>query len=64
MELNKERELQDLTHGSNEIKTILSEDALRQLSKSLMRLIPNNVENLEEGAFAYGICRQAEEDYY
>lgn len=57
MELNKKRELQDLTHGSNEIKTILSEDALRQLSKSLMRLIPNNVENLEEGAFAYGIYR-------
>lgn len=63
MELNREREPQDLVNGSNENKAILSEDSLRQLSKSLTGLIPNNVDVLEEGVIAYGIRRQAEEDY-
>lgn len=44
-------------------KAILSEDSLRQLSKSLTGLIPNNVDVLEEGVIEYGIRHQAEEDY-
>lgn len=53
MELNDERELRGTTDGSNE--TTLSEDALRQLSKSLTVLIPKNVDNFEDGAFGYKI---------
>lgn len=61
---NKEREPQDLIKGGNENKAILSEDALRQLSKSLTVLIPNkNVDSLEEDAFAYRLRCHAEEDY-
>ena len=63
MELNREREPQNLINGSNGNKAILSEDSLRQLSKSLTGLIPNNVDVLEEGVIAYGIRHQAEEDY-
>lgn len=63
MELNKVRELQDHINGSDEIGAILSEDALRQLSKSLTALIPENVDSLGENTFAYGFCRQGEEDY-
>ena len=61
---NKEREPQDLIKGSNENKAILSEDAMRQLSKSLTVLIPNkNVDSLKEDAFAYGLWCHVEEDY-
>ena len=64
MELYREREPQDLINGSNEIKAVLSEDALRQLSKSLTGLIPNNHVNcLEEGSFMYVIRRRAQENY-
>lgn len=63
MELNREREPQDLINSSNENKAILSEDSLRQLSKSLTGLIPNNVDVLEESVIAYEIRHQAEEDY-
>ena len=63
MEFSKECEPQDLISGSNDNRTVLSEDALRQLSKSLTGLIPNNVDSPEKGAFAYGFYRQAEEDY-
>ncbi len=63
MEVNNEPEPQDLINGSMENGAILSEDALRQLSKSLTRLIPSNVDSLEDGAFAYGFHRQDREDY-
>lgn len=64
MELYREREPQDLINGSNEVKAVLSEDALRQLSKSLIRLIPNSHVNcLEEGSFMYGIRRRPRENY-
>lgn len=53
MELSKERQLPDLTNGSNEKKVILSEDALRQMSKNVTGFIPNNVESPDESAFAY-----------
>lgn len=57
MQLNEERELRDLINGGNENRAILSEHALRQLSKSLTGLIPDNVDNLEEDAFAYRFRR-------
>lgn len=50
MELNDEREPRGT---SNEIT--LSEDALRQLSKSLTVLIPRNADSLEDGAFGYKV---------
>ena len=59
----EECEPQTHINGSDEIGAILSEDALRQLSKSLTALVPENVDSLEEGAFAYGFRRQGEEDY-
>ena len=53
---------QQRTNGSNENETVLSEDALRQLSKSLTGFIQKNVDDLEQGAFTYGHCLQAEEE--
>lgn len=63
MELNNEREPQETTNGSNEDGTTLSEHALRQLSKSLMTLIPNNVDSLEDDAFGYKFHRPTEGEY-
>lgn len=51
MELNNEREPQGTTNRSNEESTTLSEGTLRRLSKSLMVLIPNNVDSLDEDVF-------------
>lgn len=62
MELNKEREPRGLINGSNE-KPLLSEDALRQLSKSLTALIPDKFDSLEEDDFTYGFRKQTGEDY-
>ena len=61
MKLNNEREPQGTTNGSNEESTILSEGALRQLSKSLMVIIPNDVDSLEEDVFGFGFRRQAKD---
>lgn len=58
MELNKECGSQDHINGSDGNKAILSEDALRELSKSLAVLIPKDAERLEESALAYGSRRQ------
>ena len=56
MEFTDECEPQDLINGSKENRAILSEDALRQLSKSFTKLIPNDVvSNLGEDAFSYGL---------
>ena len=54
MELKKKSELQDHINGTDEDKAILSEDALRKLSKSLTAFISKNVDSLEESAIAYG----------
>lgn len=62
MELNKKCEIQDHTNGTDEYKAILSEDALRKLSKSLTALIPKHVDSLEENTFAYGVRPQAEKE--
>ena len=63
METNHECEPKDLISGSNEIRAILSEDALRQLSRSVTKLIPNDVDNLGEDIFAYGLLNWIIEDY-
>ena len=60
MELSKERQLPDLT---NEKKVILSEDALRQMSKNVTGFIPNNVESPDDSAFAYEYHCQVQVDY-
>ena len=53
MELNKDFELQSRMSGSVNKKAVLSEDTLRQLSKSLTKVFPNNVDNLEDVEIAY-----------
>ena len=53
MDLNKERAIQAHINGSDGNKAILSEDALRELSKSLAVLVPKDVDRLEESAIAY-----------
>ena len=58
MELNKERGFQDHINGSDGNKAILSEHALRELSRSLTVLIPKDVDRLEKSAVAYGSRRQ------
>ena len=63
MNSHKEPQPQDPINGSKKEEAILSEDALRQLSKSLTRLIPNDVEIVEKNAFAYGFHKQTEEDH-
>ena len=63
MELNKEREPRSLINGSNENKPLLSEDALRQMSKSLTAFIPNKLDRLEEDGLRYGFRKQTGEDY-
>ena len=60
MGLGEESELQDPIDGGKENKTILSEHALRQLSKTLPGHIPNNAGHLEEAAFRYDSCCKAE----
>ena len=59
MDVNKEREILDLIDNTSENKAILSEDALRQLSKSLTKLIPKTVESRGDSVFAYGFPAQA-----
>ena len=63
MEARKEYEPQNLIDGSNENKALLSEDALRLLSKSLTGLIPNNIDSVENGAFAYAFHKQTGEGH-
>ena len=63
MELNKEREPRGLINGSSENKPLLSEDALRQMSKSLTALIPDKLDGLEEDGMRYGFRKQTGEDY-
>ena len=58
MEIDKECKSQDLINGSGENRAILSVDALRQLSKSFTKLIPNDVSSLGEGGFAYGLHKR------
>lgn len=60
MGLSEEGELQDLTDGGKENKTIFSEHALRQLSKTLPGHIPINADRLDEAAYTYDSCRKAE----
>ena len=60
MGLGEEVQLQDLIDGGKGEKTILSEHALRQLSKTLPGHIPNNADRLEEAAFRYDTCCKAE----
>ena len=60
MGLSEEGELQDLIDGGQENRTIFSEHALRQLSKTLPGHIPNNADRLEEAAFTYDSCRKPE----
>ena len=60
MGLGEEGEFQDLIDGGKEDKTILSEHALRQLSKNLAGHIPNDADRLEETAFRYDTCHKAE----
>lgn len=60
MEPKEECEVQDHINGTDEAIAILSEDALRKLSKSLTAVIPKNVDSLEESTFAYGVRPQAE----
>ena len=60
MGLGEEGEVQDLIDGGKEKKTVLSEHALRQLSKTLPRHIPNNADRLEEAAFRCDTCCKAE----
>ena len=58
MEIKEECKPQDLINGSKENRAILSQDALRQLSKSFTKLIPNNVSSLGKDAFAYGLHKR------
>ena len=60
MRLSEEGELQDLIDGGKENRTIFSEHALRQLSKTLPGHIPNNADLLEEAAITYESCRKPE----
>ena len=56
MENKEECRPHDLINGSKENRAILSEDALRQLSKSFTKLIPNDVvSSLHEDVFLYGL---------
>ena len=63
MQPNRELEPRGLIDDSVENETILSEDALHQLGKSLTKFFPSNVDDLEEGALTYGFDRQAGERY-
>ena len=54
---------QDLIDGNNENEALLSEDALRLLSKSLTGLIPNNVDSVEDDALAYAFHKQTGEGH-
>ena len=58
MEINQESKPQDLINGSKKNGAILSQHALRQLSKSFTKLIPNNVSSLDEDTFAYGLHKR------
>ena len=58
MEIKEECKPQDLINGSKENRAILSQDALRQLSKSFTKLIPNKISSLGEDAFAYGLHKR------
>ena len=62
MGFGEEGELQDqdFIDGGKKNQTVLSEHALRQLSKSLSEHIPNNADRLDEAAFRYDTCCKAE----
>ena len=60
MAFGKEGELQDLVDDGKNNNPILSEHALRQLSKTLPEHIPNSVDSLDEAAFRYDTCCKAE----
>ena len=62
MEAEEEPEPQEIINSSNGIITVLSEDALRQLSKSLTKIISNDVNGLENGVVAYGLQKRTPED--
>ena len=64
MDINEECEPQDLINGRKENRAILSVDALRQLSKSFNKLIPNDVGSLGEDGFVYGLHRRIRESAY
>ena len=57
MEIKEECKPQELIIGSKESRVILSLHALRQLSKSFTKLIPNDVSSLSEDTFAYGLLK-------
>ena len=63
MEANSEPESKGLINGSIDNESVLSEDALRQLSKTMTKIIPHSFDGLEKSTYAYGFDRQAEEDY-
>ena len=63
MEVSREYEHQGRMTGSVDNEEILSEDRLRQLSKILTKIIPDNVDGLEDGEIAYEIPRQPRKDY-
>ena len=56
-------EPQSLVNDSKENEAILSEDALRQLSKSLTKLVPSDVDILEKDVLEYGSHKQNGEDH-
>ena len=62
MEAEEEPEPQETINSSNGNITVLSEDALRQLSKSLTKIISNDVNGLENGVVAYGLQNRTTED--
>ena len=62
MEVNRKCEPQDRMNGSVESRAILSEDTLRQLSKSLTKILPDKVDSLEDGEIAYEVPRRPRKD--
>lgn len=63
MDSHEELEPQSLVNDSKENEAILSEDALRQLSKSLTKLVPSDVDILEKDVLEYGSHKQNGEDH-
>lgn len=63
MDSHQESKSQSLINDSKENEVILSEDALRQLSKSLTRLVPTDFNILEKDVLEYGFHKQTGEDH-
>lgn len=63
MDSHEESEPQSLINDSKENRAILSEDALRQLSKSLTRLVPSDVNKLDKDILEYGLHKQTGDDH-